>query len=224
MSRLVTASIIASVDWFMNCPDSWKQRAYEGLRDSLSRAPWEPTMAIKKGIAFENDVYKILGNKEELESVRAKASDSFKFFLDECEGGRFQNKNKEYVDIDGEEYCLYVKEDAFFRKGDKRFPNGHIIDIKTSGKWGGRQKYLSTFQHKLYCLVEEIPTFDYIVAVWEDADGESRKIKSTHKIQYVVEDFDALREEVLKKVQQMVNFLQADEELWELYTTKFSRY
>jgi hypothetical protein len=229
MSRLITASLISSVDWLRTCPDSWKERAYEGLRSSLARGAWKPTLAIKKGIAFENDVYKIIGDSKGEDGLIAFAdtvSPELKRVLLTCRGGVFQNKNKEYLDIDDAEYCIYGKEDVLFKKGSPMYDKGHILDIKTSGKWGGRSKYLNTWQHKLYCYIERIPTFQYLVAVWEDALTDSRKIASIHTADYEVpnEDFDALREEVIKKVRDTVSFLAADEELWSLYLNTFSMF
>lgn len=223
MSRLVTTSLVGSIDWLRNCPPFWKESAYKSLYGQLAREPWNPTIAIKKGIAFENDVYNFLGGKSTVDL--SEVSEHFKFFLNNCKGGWFQNKNKEFVDIEDEEYCLYIKEDVYFKPGKHdSWPKGLIQDIKTSGKWGGRSKYLSTFQHKLYCHVEQIPDFQYLVAVWEDAESDSRKIASVHQVDYHVEDFAALKEEVMTKVKDTINFLQADDDLWALYLDKFCLY
>lgn len=221
MARLITTSLVGSIEWFLTCPDSWKQSAYTDLVNALSRAPWTPSIAIKKGIDFENTVYNVIETKRDV----SRASDNFRFFVDKCQGAKFQNKNKMFEDIQGDEYCLYVKEDAFWKKGSKDWPDGHIKDLKTTKKWGGKDKYLNTLQHELYCLVEEIPTFEYLVAVWEDAnDVDNLKIKSVHSATYVVDDFAALRKRVLDRISCAISAIKADEELWSLYLKKFCLY
>ena len=214
MSRLITASLIGSVDWFLSSPPSWKERAYTSLSNQLNRIWDGGSLATKKGIDFENDIYAILDGKAGVDW--STLSKEFIIFLNACKGGQFQRKNKMYVDIGDDEYCLYAKEDVFFPK--------KIIDIKTSGKWGGRSKYLGTYQHKLYCLVEEIPDFEYLIAIWKEADTESRKIKEVHQLSYHCDDFDELKKDVLEKVANTISVLQSDDELWKAYTTKFSRY
>jgi hypothetical protein len=228
MSRLITASLIGSVEWFKNCPPSWKQQAYNDLSNTLNRKAWDPSVAIKKGIAFEDAVYRILSadpNAYEDE----KYSDNFRTVLAACAGGQFQRKAKKFIDIEigGEtaEYCLYGKLDVFHTENGTLGPL--IIDIKTSAKWGGRSKYLNTVQHLMYCLMEKVADFKYIVGIWDDADDEdNRTLEEVKAVDYTVpnNDFKELEAEVIERIKDTVYVLQSDEDLWKAYTTKFSRY
>lgn len=216
MSRLVTASLIGSIEWFRNCPLNWKSDAFNSLRGTLAREPWDPSVAIKKGIAFENDVYRILSN-DKTAWQDDKYSENFRKVLKACSGGVFQDKDKMFIDIGKYEYCLYIKEDVLF-------PN-KIIDIKTTKKWGGRSKYLNTIQHELYCLVKKIPDFEYVVGVWEDADDpDNRTLDSVHTAEYSCDNFKELKEKIIERVTLNLQLLETDDELWELYTKKYSRY
>ena len=219
MSLLITPSLISSVDFYQTCPPSWKRSAYDSLRRMLSRASWEPTTPIIKGLKFENVVYDSLEGKIQLKTH----TENFQKFLDICKGGNFQHKSKQNVIIDDLEYCLYGKLDVYFPPSEE-YGKGHIIDIKTTKKFAS-SKYLKTWQHIIYCLNTQIPTFDYLVGVWEEPDSlTDYRLKSVHEVKYKVEDFDKIREDLYNKVREITLFLKRDRELWELFTKTYSMY
>ena len=220
MSRLITPSLISSVDFCRTCPPSWKIQAYKSLQDMLGRIWAEPTVAIKKGIFYENLIYDILQGKIDLK----KRSDNMDKVLKYCEGGDFQHKSKQTVIIDGEEYCLYGKLDVYFPPSEK-YSQGHIIDLKTTKKYS-KSKYLNTWQHIIYCLNTGISTFDYLVCLWNNPDDEKDyTLKSVNIVEYkMTGDIDIVKESLYNKIREVIAFLKKDAVLWELYTKTYSKY
>lgn len=214
MSLLVTTSFIDAVEWLECAPPSWKERAYKSLHDQLARVPWgEPNPDIERGMKFEQTVYDTLERKADMDP-EFKCSAEFQTFLDACRGGAFQKKLKRFEEIDGREFCLYGKADVAFP--DK------IKDIKACASYGGSSKYLGKAQHLMYCLMADVDSFEYLVA--EFGPTPNMKIKRVFTIPYTVEDKDKLKADVIARVRKAVGFVEQDSELWELYTTKFSRY
>jgi len=165
-----------------------------------------PGPALLLGTKFEAAVYK------ECEEQTLKGSDHFKVFVKKCKGGNFQKKTKKVIELNGFDYCLYGKLDV-------DFPN-KIIDIKTTSNYKGKQHYLSTFQHKLYCYCEQKSLFEYLVAEFD----ANEKLIDHHIVNYEVDDFKALETEVIERIKEAVAFLSNNHELFELYTSKFSQY
>ena len=222
MSRLITTSFLDSIAWCKKAPDSkcpdgdttWKQQAYQQLKDTLGRAPYRPNKAMLRGIEFENQIYSILTDHKE-DTVRCSVK--FRDILKLCAGGEFQKKTKTILELDGEEYCLYGKLDVRF--------SDHIVDIKTTAKYAGKQKYLDTSQHHLYCFSENIKDFEYIIAEFEDED--SPKIHNVYRIPYHMGDRDYEEKYIKDKIYEAMAFLnQYDEpgDLKSLYFSTYTRY
>ncbi len=210
MSRLITTSLLSSIDWFNNCPPDWKKKAFQDLSNTLARIRTNPNPAAKRGITFEKLLYDVLRSEKE---NTVTCSDSFKKIMNACKGGTFQKKIKKFIEIDGEEYCLYGKLDVDLP--DK------IIDIKTTGNYKGRNNYLKSMQHKLYCYITRKKKFEYIIAEFY---GDSGPILKVHIIPYEVDYWKSVEEEIIDKIREAINFLKTDEVIFELYTTKFSLY
>jgi hypothetical protein len=221
MSRLITTSILDAIDWCKTAPDSlapsgktWKEDAYSQLKATLGRAPWNPTPAILRGIDFEASIYAILNGKKE-ETI--ECSDHFRSVLMACKGGVFQKKTKTIIEMDGVEYCLYGKIDVFFP--------AKIVDIKTTAKYGGKDKYLSTSQHHLYCFGENIPEFEYVIAEFKSDEGKD--IRAVHHVSYVSPSLEFEEEYIKGKIRDMLSFLENYSEpgdLKELYNTTYCKY
>ena len=204
MSKLITASLVGAIDWAKKCPESWKEKAMKDLANQLARrydTPQSPQQ--ERGRKFENFVYA----KAAPQQGPIKGSEHFRWFVQECAGGVFQKKMRKIIVVDGTEYCLYGKADAWF-------PD-IIKDIKTTDNWRGDSHYLGGFQHKLYCYMEHISKFIYLVA--EFFPGDMSTIVARHSVWFTVEDFAALEKEVFDKVREVVSFLGADEKLRPLY-------
>ena len=210
MSRLITSSLFSSIDWHTNCPPSWKEKAIKDLRNMLARIWTTPNPAAQRGIDFEKLLYSVLRQGKE---DKVNCSDEFREIMKTCKGGSFQKKTKKYIEVNENEYCLFGKIDVWF--------HDVIIDIKTTGNYKGEKNYLNSMQHKLYCYIEHIRNFEYVVA---EFNGDSGPILKVHTIPYQVNYWDKLEEEIIEKIKEAINFLKTDEEIFELYTTKYSLY
>jgi len=210
MSRLITTSLLSSIDWFNNCPPDWKDKAFKDLNNTLARIWTTPNPAAQRGMTFEKLLYDVLrrGNEN-----RVTCSDKFKEVMKACKGGIFQKKIKKFIEIDGNEYCLFGKLDVDLPE--------KIIDIKTTGNYKGRMNYLKSMQHKLYCYITKKSKFEYIIAEFY---GDSGPIEKVHYIPYEVDYWEKIEEEIIEKIREAINFLKTDEEIFELYTTKYSLY
>lgn len=224
MSRLITTSFLDAVDWCQHAPDSlasnsdgrtWKQKAYDDIKEMLGRtSKWNPTPAITRGINFENQIYSILSNEAE---EKVTCSDNFKKMLIACKGGIFQKKTRTIIELDDNEYCLYGKLDVWFKD--------HIIDIKSTAKYSGKDKYLGTAQHHIYCYSENIKDFEYLIA--EFNDDSSNTIKAIHSVPYHMSSQEEEEEIIKNRIYAAMAFLEKFDEpgdLKDLYLTKYSRY
>jgi len=161
-------------------------------------------VAQQRGMSFEDAV--CAATKQE-----PKGTEHFRAIVEECRGGEFQRVTKTFLTIDGQEYCLYGKIDVYFPT--------ILKDIKTTGNYKGADHYTDTFQHVLYCFNEQVPDFRYLVA---EFDGETDKLVNHHFVDAKL-DLSMLEEEVVSTVRSFIGFLMAHRELFELYTTTFSR-
>lgn len=218
-SCLVTASLISSISWTQTAPNTiiksekggdgvttWKVKAIQDLKNTLARKPFTPNDAAKHGIVFENALYKKMSQNIFKDP---DSSDFFNEILSRLAGGQVQRKNGKQMVI-GEYNCyLYAKEDVYFP--DK------IIDIKTTEKYS-REKYTGSIQHYLYSVVEDIYTFEYLVAEWK----KYPEIKSVYGValQYTKKEALAMVEEVVKEA---FAFLKKTD-LWDLYRDSYCLY
>jgi len=208
MSKLITASLVGAVEWAQECPPSWKERAKKSLDDQLNRVwvPPEPGSSLELGIDFENKVYHYADAK----LIVPAGSEHFQWFVSECRGGVFQKKTRRIIELDGEEYCLYGKIDAWFPEV--------IKDIKTTRNYKGQSHYTKSFQHVLYMHVEHIKRFEYLVA--EFIEGQ-KQVVNHYKDCVEVEDTEALRAQIDDKIRRTMDFIRRNG-LMEAYTDKFS--
>lgn len=209
MSNLITPSLISSVNWLKTCPPTWKVKAYNDLKNTLARIYMEPSPEIKRGIECERKVNEILTSRVDVSMV--KCSDNFKKLLTYCNGYTQQKVTKKILTIDDEEYCLYGKIDYY--KPD------HIIDLKTTNEYKP-SKYLNSYQHKIYCYIERITKFTYLVAEFYKSD----KITKVVGLEILFDEFDLIEKEIILKIKEVISFLKLDDTLFTLYKTTFSKY
>ncbi len=215
MSKLITASLIGSVEWLQNCPTSWKEKAYNDLFNTLSRIyPKEMPHYIQRGFDLENKVQQIV-DTDQVDKI--KSSEHFKALLDHCVGGVFQKVTKSFMHIDGEDYCLYGKIDVWFDEC--------IKDIKNTQSYK-ESSYKKSAQHMIYCHNEKIRDFVYLVANFDDKDKEvkNKAIQSLHEVCIFIDDFDVLETDLRARIKKTLDFIHADEELTLLYNTKFNKF
>jgi len=208
MSRLVTASLISSISWYKNCYPTQKAKAARDLRNMLGRIATPPTPALLLGIKFENAVVKATAKKPE----EIEGNDHFKWIVDETRGGEFQRKTTSMLNIDGQDYCLYGKIDAWF-------PDV-IKDIKTTSNYKGEDSYKKSFQHKIYLYNENMQKFRYVVGVFDDF----QRIVDHHAVDVELTDRLALEQDIVNTIKEAVAFLKSNTDLYNLYVTTYSKY
>ena len=214
MALLITPTLLDAYDWFNKAPKSWKEKAFKDLENKLNRAKWDPTPAIKRGIDFENKIYTNCNRPAE----SFKASQIFKEVCDECRGGNFQKTIKKIIVVDGVEYLLYGKTDAYFPEV--------IKDIKTTKNYKGAKKYLGGWQHIIYSYVSGIKNFKYVVVEWSDEIENDNDLVpgDLFLVDYTMEDRDENKRLITEKIRDFIEFIESDEELNTAYRTIFNKY
>ena len=214
MSKLVTPSLFASIDWYKKAPSNWKDRANEDLNNLLARKKTPIAPAAKRGITFEDCIYKTLESKQEIAQV--KCTEFFRAFLIACLDGKFQVKSKSFITINKVEYCLYGKLDVLL-------PD-RIIDIKTTSKWDGfsEDKYLGSMQHIIYLFNEKMNHFEYLIAVFDGK--ESNTIKKIKRLVYKEELIEKLRGKIIIEIENQNAFLKEYPKFYDLYHKTYSQY
>lgn len=207
-SRLLTPSVIGSIRWFTNCPNSWREKATQDLTNTLCRIWTTPNALAQRGINMEKKVYEIVKEGKEVE-----CSPEFRILLEECKGAEIQKKGKKFIDWNGSTYCVYGKYDAWF-------PD-MIKDLKSTKSYS-QSKYIGSEQHNMYCYIEDIPQFRYVVAEMSD-DPENNKIKNVHKIDITV-DLKKAEQEVIEYIKYVEKFFEEYPSFKEMYLEKYCLY
>lgn len=213
MARLITTSLLDAFDWMTVCPPSWRDRAYKDFIDSLNRTKeFAPSAAIQRGIAFEAEICSLLPlNKEVFCEQTKNHTPKVEIFWDKLHGGFQQMKCSRTIEVEGEEYFLYGKQDIAFE--DK------IYDIKTTGNYKGKSYYLTRNQHPLYIACRRIESFEYIVAEFDDM---KKKCVDVFCIDASLCVEDAL-DRVTSKIQELLSYFETDAEAKKAYLTTFCK-
>lgn len=220
-TRLITASLINSIDWLSKCPPSWQLKAYNDLKSMLSGIWSTPTVEIQRGMDFEKEINRLATLRDASTGTFEFTCESFKdsevknwFLAHIPEGSEQQKVFKKYPEIDGRKYCIYCKTDLYKPRALK--------DVKTTQSYKPG-KYLETFQHILYMYASEETFFEYLIAKF---DKETQKVTGTE-----IEVFNdsgvglaMLEMKVFNRIREVEKFWIKYPELGELYNTKFCKY
>ncbi len=206
-SLLVTSSLLDAFTWTKNAPASWRGRARRSLIATIRREAYTPHPAAQRGIDFEDEVYETCSQATTVEELKTTGNLVRDNVTKACFGGEFQKVLKEHISVDGNNVLLYGKTDVFF--------SDNSIDIKTTENWRGRAKYLSGTQHLIYTFLARVPSFKYLVVVFE----YERPVVS-YNIDYVVTE-DPLP--IIKdKISKLFAWLK-EEALWDDYKNIYSK-
>ena len=227
---LITTSLLDQIDFHCGCSigSEWKAKSLIDLKGQLSRAPWTGSKFTERGIQFERKICNFVNvlSKDKFFEVMARdcLCDVKKLapFYDKCRGGEFQRVLKKIVTVGGQRVCLYGKSDVIFPE--------RIVDIKTTssdwvptGKYSSDKKYTDKSQHTMYAYISEILEFEYLVARFaEEAEGVW-KVIDVHQIPANTESVAAAEKKLFGKIEKALDFIHQDAEMWENYTSVFSR-
>ncbi|MDD5358283.1 MAG: hypothetical protein PHX80_04000 [Candidatus Nanoarchaeia archaeon] len=204
---LVTPTLIDSIKWYFNCPDSWKKKAFEEISNTLNRIWTEPSEAVKRGIDFEKRICKSLVNSRD--DFIKEHGELLSAFYDHCVGAEQQKVLKKIITIKNQDFLLYGRADIYF---DEK-----IIDIKTTGKWRGKSSYLTKSQSYFYSYMSEIKPFEYLIAVF---DGNN--ISDIKSVQ-IENAYVGAEKKIIDDVIMLIKFLGYYPDLDKAYQTIFTK-
>lgn len=214
MTLLVTPTLLNAVEFARNAPPSWKQSAMSDLVAKLRREKSTFPAWVKKGSVFEDAVYNHLSGSVSFNGAINTEDAAFRHVCGLCAGGTFQDVRKKEVFVNG-----YDDPVLFYCKLDVLLPN-KIVDIKTTLNYKGPSKYLSGFQHQMYCLCAERTAFEYIVVEWVGEEGYA--IQNVHTVPYESPAPVVIEAELKKAVSDMLAFLES-KNLYDDYYFTFSK-
>lgn len=229
---LVTTSLLDQVDFHCGLPigSEWKSKSLIDLKGQLSRAPWTGSKFTDRGIQFEKKIMNFVNvlSKEKFYEVMARdcICDVTKLepFYDQCRGGDFQRVLKKIVTVGGQRICLFGKSDVIFDDAAR------IVDIKTTssdwqatGKYSSDKKYTSKNQHTMYAYISGILEFEYIIARFAELGEAEWKVIDVHRVPANTESVEAAEKKLFDKIEKALDFIHQDPEMWENYTSVFSR-
>ena len=164
--------------------DPEKETALEEFMHVLRREKTPATIAMQRGIDFEDLVTSILTDGRR---VPYHWEEKHPYYEAACKvanmvrGAKLQYVAQKPIVIDGMELLLYGRLDAM--------KEGRIFDIKFSGSYE-RGKYRDSTQHPMYYkLVPEIMNFTYIVSNGTDVWTELYWFDEIPRIEPVITDF-----------------------------------
>lgn len=220
--HLVTQDLISSVDWCMKAPSTvvkdqpdpsltWSKKAFEDLKNKLSRIYGEMPEAARRGIDFEKKVYESANKlKRDKNASLNSGSIHFKSVVGRILEHTFQTKIKKDEIIGQYDCFLYGKIDAY--------KSNDMVDVKTTANLKPGSYNCDNFQAQLYCYVKMESNFTFLVAEWLDYP----KIKMVHEFK-VGYDLASLKNIVHNKVIKTFQTLK-DLDLWEVYREKYCLY
>ena len=210
MAKLITTSLLGSIDWYNQAYPAMKQSAYKQLSDQLNRV-FTSSPAIEYGQAFERRVELDVHKLKHIEGHKLTGSDNYVEIVNAVKEGNFQRKIKKIVNLDSTDYCLYGKIDVDLPE--------LIVDLKTTGSYK-KDKYLKTTQHLMYCVITGKTKFKYIVAEW----AKYPQIKQVHYETYNMPSLEIAQDKLYAKIRAAIAFINSDDKLKEAYNTTFCMY
>lgn len=185
MKSLITQTLLSAWLYTYTCQEGCEDDAFNDFLRTLRREPTEQTDAMKDGIQFENGVYALMRDPQDL-TVYPQWRAASKRLADFLRGGQVQVRVQRELSIGSDQYLLYGICDVV--------KAGHIYDLKfttksmTSAELAG--KYLGSPQHPayLYCLPEALD-FTYLVSDGNDIYTEVYDRRHTSPITEIIDGF-----------------------------------
>lgn len=208
----ISPTLLDALDWYRNCPSSWKQRAFEGIVSRLQRKPYETTKAAEKGLLFEDAVQKMAETGDIEITAPFMRQQAFYDIAAELCGYKWQ---------EWKEATMNIKDYGVVRMVGRldAYCDDCIVDLKTTSSYKGENKYKKNWQHKFYCYWTGIPHFKYIVAEWENEDSLS--IANVYHID-ITQNVDDAKEDIYNGLRGFFAFLKTHN-LWDDYVYTYSK-
>ena len=185
MTTLITQTLLSSWLYTFNCAEGYEEEANDDFLRTLRREPGEQSEAMLNGIKFENSVYALARNPQDMTVWPAWKAAASKV-ADIIRGGQIQVKVQRNITVGNDTYLIYGILDAL--------KAGTIYDVKFSSKGFGSAelagKYLESPQHPayMYCVPEAF-AFKYLVSDGQDIYIETYTRKMTPDIGEIIRNF-----------------------------------
>jgi hypothetical protein len=185
----MTQTLPGAWNYLFSCREGQEDSASEDFLRVLRREKGEPTEAMLKGRAFEDEVYK------EISGARRKPhpewEDGIRAVATTIKGAQTQVTASREIEIAGRKFLLYGILDAL-KAGviyDVKFTVKSLASASSSYDVG---KYLTSPQHPVYmALVPEAYEFRYIISDGTDAVVETYRRKETQPVEKIIAEFVA---------------------------------
>lgn len=179
MKFLITASLLNSWQYYMNCREEYEESAKESFIASLQRIKYPTTPAQQTGIDFESNVFSVCDNKPIYNQVPTYV-DCAKEISEIIKNGQRQVKVYKDMTIDNIDFFLYGIVDVL--KGS------YAYDIKYTGNYEAG-KFLNSAQHPLYLECLDVPNFAYLISDGSNVWIEEYMIADINPIHNIIRDF-----------------------------------
>ena len=185
MTTLITQTLLSYWLYTFNCAEGYEEEANDDFLRTLRREPGEQSEAMLNGIKFENSVYALARNPQDMTVWPAWKAAASKV-ADIIRGGQIQVKVQRNITVGNDTYLIYGILDAL--------KAGTIYDVKFSSKGFGSAelagKYLESPQHPayMYCVPEAF-AFKYLVSDGQDIYIETYTRKMTPDIGEIIRNF-----------------------------------
>lgn len=216
MELKISPTLLDNFEWYLRCPASWKQKAYQELVSKLKREPFQESTAILKGREFERIIEDMSNSLAQGMSVSCPKY--YREIAASCAGGIWQQFHKCTFDLGyGVPIVSWGKFDVYFP--DKPL----IVDLKTSSKRPSTAKYTNGWQSKFYTYMANCPTMQYIVATWLcPGDQEDLRVENVASIFVHVEPLKC-KDEIVAELKKFYAFLKMHKPLWQYYVELYSK-
>ncbi len=200
MKMLITQSLLGAWLYQFSCAEGYEDEARIRFMQTLAKESYEQTDAMKNGIMFENGVYALAKDPNDM-SVFPDWKDGTRLIADMIRGAQVQVRIQRDIRVGNDDYVIYGVCDAV-KAGtiyDVKFSNKGFISAELAGK------YLESPQHPayLYCL-PEARKFMYLVSDGKDLYSEIYYRKDTPYIGDIIRDFrESIRRENLEDIYQL---------------------
>lgn len=200
---LITQSLISSWDYIYSCRNEFVDTTKEEFLKTLRREPKESNENMRKGIEFEDEVYKVVSG--EARTSHKKWERGIQLVAARFMNAPTQIKAQRDMTISGKPMLLYGVLDAL--------QCGTIYDVKFSTKSFNDStvylagKYLHSAQHPMYlALVPEAQRFTYLLSDGQDLYEETYTRSMARPIEDIIAEF-------LRSIQYM-GLMKTYEENW----------
>jgi len=192
---LLTPSLLNSYAYYIQDEYKSPQESRADFLKTLSREKFKPNEAMKKGNAFENEVFGYCSLDKELPIVSPMTE-----IGDIVKGGLWQQSVKKEIKVGNQEFLLYGRTDVIKRNT--------IYDIKFTGNYE-LGKFLDSSQHLIYLYCTGLPNFSYLIS-----DGKDWWREDYH-------NHDQVEDQIKSKIADFMSYLDNDLEAKEMFINKW---